>query len=207
MPDTVVMQFLEWHLATALGRQMSRDRQILWRLQVIRRPHGTDSRESLAAIFGEPDAPPVAIDEGFVAADAARHGIADDQFTRSFLALRPDFAFHGRDLSVLLEAKGRSAPRSTWTNPKKTYYQLLVDSPVLRAAGFFFVIPRSMEMRCGECVEKHFPATDKVSTGYILWEDLLPSIDADLLHVAVDELVHVSKGLQVLREWQKGQLS
>lgn len=105
-------------------------------------------------------------------------------------------------MTVFLEAKGHAAPAKTWSDPKeKLYHQFLLESS-RASSGLFYVIPGNAQEKCTECVARYFSSASNVVTGFILSEDILDLLAPNLLEVAVDELVRVSKGLQELRGYQ-----
>jgi hypothetical protein len=198
----VVAQFQEWHLATALDRKGVTDPAGLWKRPVVR-TSVTAAPTSFATLFRADDRVPIFTPQLVLTLpDATRYGIEEDYFKKTFWGLRPDFALQVDSLTVFLEAKGRAAPLRTWTDPKeKLYYRFLSESSVIDA-GFFSVIPASLQAKCEKCLAQHFRSVPKVHSGFIVWEDVLEFLAPELLEVAVDELVHVSKGLQNLRAWQ-----
>jgi hypothetical protein len=200
--DEVIAQFQEWHLATALAHA-TRDVSRLWNNPVAQLvPRGEASR-ALSAILGSPGIPSLAAETPFLREDATRFGFEDEYYRANFWGLRPDFKMEASDVLVLLEAKGRSAPTKTWTDPKeRLYYRFLAEAQVEKK-GLFYAVPRSSETECSRCLSQHFQGHPEVRVGYILWEDLLPGLASDLLNVAVDEMVRATDGLRCLRQWQR----
>jgi hypothetical protein len=201
-PDEAFAQFQEWHLATALAHA-ARDAAHLWNSPAVHLVPLDESPRALSAIFGTAGAPPLAAQAPFLREDAKRLGFEDEYYRANFWGLRPDFKMEASHVLVLLEAKGRSAPAKTWTDPKeRLYYRFLAEAEVEKK-GLFYIVPRSSETDCSRCLSQHFQGHPEIQVGYILWEDLLPALAFDLLHVAVDEMVRVTDGLRCLRQWQR----
>lgn len=199
--DQVVMQFQEWHLAEALA-QLGKA-EAFWSRPIV---HTTsaESPSSLARLFQAPPPLNFAHQAPLLREDAAGFGFNDPEyFRRTFWGLRPDFTLRAEDVIVFLEAKGRSTPPRTWTNPKEAIYYRFLREANVGKKGCCYVIPRSSEDSCRTCLAQYFQGQSDVCVGYILWEDFLPMLAPDLLQVAVDEMVRVIDGLRYLREWQR----
>ena len=200
--DEVLSQFQEWHLATALAHA---EVAHLWSTVAVHLVPRHETPQTLSEIFETSGTPPLAAEPPFLLEDAKRFGLADDHFRATFWGLRPDFRIDAGDMLILLEAKGRSAPVGTWTDPKeRLYYRFLAEANVAKK-GLFYIVPRSSETACSRCVSQHFQTHPEVQVGYVLWEDLLPAMAPELLLVAVDEMVRVTDGLRSLRQWQREQ--
>ena len=203
--EEVVAMFQEWQFVAALA-QRNRDIRTLWSVEVVSLVPGDKTSWSLAKLFEATDLPTIMTETPFLGSDAERFGFSDEYYRKNFLGLRPDFIIQDKDLMILLEAKGRWVPTKTWTDPKeRIYYRFLAESSISKK-GFFYIIPKFVEADCTLCLSQHFQPSPQIRVGYILWENLLPLLDSELLEVVVDEMVRVSNSLRCLREWQKQKL-
>jgi len=201
--DEVLAQFQEWHLATALADAARRDVIRLWNGPAVQLVPPDEGSQALSTIFGTPGVPSSAAEAPFLREDAKRFGFKDEAFRANFWGLRPDFTMEASDVLVFLEAKCRSTPAKTWSDPKERLsYRFLAEAKIEKK-GLFYIVPRAWEVNCSTCLSQHFQDHPQVRVGYILWEELLPALASDLLHVAVDEMVRVTDGLRCPRQWQR----
>jgi hypothetical protein len=126
-------------------------------------------------------------------------------YEQNFWGLRPDFKMQAANALVLLEAKGGSAPRKTWTarDAKESLYYRFLHKAQIEKKGLVYIVPRAAERDCSSYLGQYFQSDPVISVGYVFWEDLLPAMASELLQVAVDEVVSVTDGLRLLRQWQR----
>ena len=200
-PEQVVAQFAEWHLSAALD-QTGQGGAALWTNDTVQLVPEDGTRHAFSTLFDEPNAPTLTSQMVLLREDAKRFGFSDEDFRTNFWGLRPDFAFRASDLLVFLEAKGRSAPARTWSDPKERSYYRFLSRAAIPKRGLFYIIPACAATDCARCISQHFSTDPSLRVGFVTWEDLLPTLAPHLLHVAVDELVRATDGLRSLRQWQ-----
>jgi hypothetical protein len=185
-------------LAEALGK-ISSDPYKFWTQQVIQVVPRDGEVYALSDLYPQVQAPKLEPQRSFLSNEAQYFGIEKEEYRRTYWGLRPDFTLRGESVLILLEAKSKGVPTKVWREPKEErYYRLLCDSRISER-GFFYIVPSSEEANCFKCLSKEaFHTVSRIRVGYVLWDSLLPLLEANLLEVAVHELLRVSSGVKIV---------
>ena len=208
-PDTreFTHLFPEWALSWSLDRSVG-DAASFWRTATYTPTAGPASGRPLADILQGQSTPSLRCERAFLKHEAPYFGLDETTYQRTFWGLRPDFVAEsdGAATLLILEAKGGRISDSVWTNPKELlYHRFLQTCTVPRTKGLLYIVPRQAAERALTCLRDQFPADSSITTGVLMWEQLLPVIYDRLIETALDQIIQEMHGLQALRTWRSGE--
>ena len=196
--------FPEWALSWSLRLASERDPKAFWDLATYRAVGEAGAHERLRRHFTQPSPPALLYERALTRDEAARFGIDDEVYRRTFWGLRPDFVVEADAESVflILEAKGGQLGDAAWRNPKELlYHRFLQACKTLKTKGLFYIVPDEAAEKCANCLRDQFPEDSSIAMGVLTWEGLLPMIHERLMETALDQVIREMEGLKCLRAW------
>lgn len=200
--------FPEWVLSWSLQKAMKNEQNIRSFWEIARYYPSTDSASGqsfpLREFFPGPTFPPLQAERAFVKNEATYFGIEETEYQKSFWSSRPDFVAESEGASVFLifEAKGGKIDAKVWNNPKELgYYRFLKACTTRKVKGFFYIVPHQSLARSIECLKGQFEKDSLITTGVLIWEELLSLIYNQLLETVIDQVLNEMEGLRHLRHW------
>ena len=196
--------FPEWALSWSLRLASERDPKAFWDLATYRPAGEAAPPEQLSRHITQPSPPALLYERALTRDEAARFGIDEEVYRRTFWSLRPDFVVEADEGStfLILEAKGGQLSDAVWRNPKELlYHRFLQACTTFKTKGLFYIVPGEAAEKCANCLRSQFPEDSSIAMGVLTWEGLLPMIYERLVETALDQVIREMEGLKCLRAW------
>jgi hypothetical protein len=197
--------FPEWLMCSALSKSI-KEKKYLWKDLPF---HFNKNTKKLSEIFPDLTEVQFNTERQLLKTEFNKWGIEETIYQNKYWSLRPDFMIINKDANFLflIEAKGGSfIPSKTWEDPKEIkYYEFLQDAKSFDKKGLLYIIPKENEDDCKKCIDSKYKDPSGIMIGYGIWEEMLEFIANSINAVFIDWLVHQSKGISILSQWQKNQ--